>query len=65
MVSLEEAGGLRCLEILGPPKVEAVSVGMGIMPELPAWHWCLGEGLAQRVAGKTLDCDSTWQEVMS
>lgn len=52
------------MEILGPPKVEVVSVGMGITPELPAWHWCLGGGLARRVAGKTLDCNSTWKEVM-
>lgn len=50
------------MEILGPPKAGAVSVGVGIMPKLPAWHWCLGEGLTQRPAGKTQDWDSTWQE---
>lgn len=31
------------MEILGPPKAGAVSVGVGVTPELPAWHWCLGE----------------------
>lgn len=43
------------MEILGLPKAGAVSVAVGIMPELPAWHWFLGERLAQRPAGKTLD----------
>lgn len=38
------------MEILGPSRAGAVSVGVGTMPELPAWHWCLGEGLAPRPA---------------
>lgn len=50
------------MEIPGLPKAGAVSVGMGIVPELPACHWFLGEGLAQRPAGKTPDWDNTWQE---
>lgn len=53
------------MEILGPPRAGAVSVGMGIMPEWPAWHWCLGEGLAQRPAGKTQDWGSAWQDSVS
>ena len=41
------------MEILGSPKAGGVSMGMGFMPELPAWHWCLREWLGQRSAGKT------------
>lgn len=36
------------MEVLDPAKARVVSVGVGIMPKLPAWHWSLGEGLAQR-----------------
>lgn len=50
------------MEILGPPKAGAVSMGVGFMPELPAWHWCLREWLGQRSAGKTWDQGSIWQE---
>lgn len=60
VLGLEEAGELRC--ILGPPQGWAVSVGVGFMPELPAWRWCLWERLGQRPAGMTRDRGSTWQE---
>lgn len=50
------------MEILGPPKAGAVSVGVGFMSELPAWHWCLQERLGQRPVEKTRDWGSTWQE---
>lgn len=49
------------MEFLDPPKAGAVSLDVGIAPELPAWHSCLGKG-TQRPAGKTPDWASTWQE---
>lgn len=50
---LEAIGSIKCVDTLGPPRAGAVSVGVGSMPVLPAWRWCLGEGLVQRPAGKT------------
>lgn len=43
------------MDIPGPSRAGAMSVGVGTMPELPAWHWGLGEGLAWRPAGKAQD----------